>query len=114
MDLARQFLKQLALDLQQIPLQDLAFLPHNLNKLVMEVIQLIFNKVMRFMVARLAAMLVLAELEVTRALAKVTKTANMEAVTKASVATTMVTANNNVEDGVAITEDTNFNLVNDQ
>jgi len=93
-------------DPQQIRPQDLPFLPHNLSKEVMGVIQAISNRDMGFTAAKPAVSTpVLVELEDIKPPVKGIKTANMEA-TKLSAAIIMATASN-VADGVATT-DTNW------
>jgi hypothetical protein len=93
-------------DPRQIRLQDQYSLPHNLSKVVTAATPAIFNKDMVFMVARLAAsMLVSVELEPTKQPGKVTRAANNMAATKPSVEIIMAIANS-VVDGVE-TMDTN-------
>jgi len=100
---AHHLLKLADQDPQQTRLQDLSFLPHNLSKEAMEATRAISNRAMVSTAARLVVnMLASAELEVTRPLDKVTRTANMEA-TKHLEAIIMAIANN-VADGVATTD----------
>jgi hypothetical protein len=102
-DPAQLYLKPVDQDRQQTLPLDQPFLQLNLNKLVMVDTQLISSRAMEFMVARLAAnMLVLEELEATKQPDKVTKAANTEVI-KLSEATTMAIASN-VADGVATTD----------
>jgi len=102
---ARHLLKLAAQALQQIPLLDLFCLPHNLNKEVMEATQVISNKDMASMVAKLAVnMQVSAEREVTKLLDKATRTVNTEPTKHLEVIIMAIASN--VADGVA-TMDTN-------
>jgi hypothetical protein len=105
MDQAHHCLKLADRDPQQTRPLDQHFLHRNLSKLGTEAtLPISSNKAMAdSTVAKPAAMLVWAELEVTKQEAKGIKTANTE-VTKLSEATTMATASSSVEDGVATTD----------